>query len=318
AQSLPWSGQLRLSSEDARRSEVLAAQVVARLSPKTRLAFGYAQGADGLVAQVQGTRRPAFLVAGSPMDDSGFSKDTDFAFALRRDVGRWGLTLSGESGNAFSAATRQEIALASSRQRRESYTRIGIAIDRNWGDFDASLGASWLSEDRTILGARLHEAFGSRGADNLFLDAGAGWIFRPGWRLGGAWRQGYTSARQSGFLAPGSRFVSNGWSLDVAHSSLFQRGDSFALRVSQPLRVQSGGLNFNLPVAYSYDTLQATNGIRRLTLSPQGREITTELAWRGALLGGSANASLFYRKDPGHYANQPDDMGVGVSWNTEF
>jgi hypothetical protein len=283
-----------------------------------RLAFGYAQGADGLVAQVQGSPRPAFLVAGSPSDDIGFSKDAGFAFAMRRDVGPWGLSLSGESGNALSVTTREGIALASSRQRQENYTLFGIAIDRRWGEFDTSLSASWLAEDRTILGARLHEAFGSRGADSLFLDLGAGWKFRPDWQLGAAWRQGFTAARKSGFLASGSGFVSNGWSLDVTRSSFFKQGDSLALRVSQPLRVRSGGLNFDLPVAYSYDTLQAAQGIRRLTLSPRAREITTELAWRGALLGGSANASLFYRKDPGHYASLPNDMGVGLSWSTGF
>jgi len=318
AQSLPWSGQLRLGPEDTHGAEVLAAQVIARLSPKTRLAFGYAQGADGLTAQIQGSSRPAFLVAGSPADDLGFSKDAGFAFALRRDLGRWGLTLSGESGDTLSLATMREIALASSRQRRESYTRFGIAIDRSWGDLDASLDASWLAEDRTVLGARLHEAFGPRGADSLFLDAQAGWNFLPDWRVGAAWRQGYTRARTSGFLAPGSRLVSNGWSVDVARSSFFRRGDSLALRVSQPLRVQSGGLNFDLPVAYSYDTLEATRGIRRLTLSPRGREISTELAWRGPLWGGAATASLFYRKDPGNYADIPDDKGVGISWSTQF
>lgn len=318
AQSLPWSGQLRLGPQDSQSAEVLAAQVVARLSPTTRLAFGYSQGADGLVSQVQGASRPAFLVAGSPADDSGFAKDADFAFALRRAVGRMGLTVSGESGSALSGATMREITLISNRQRQEAYTRLGIAIDRRWGPADVSLGASWLAEDRTVLGARLHEAFGSKGADSLFLDAQAGWNFRPGWRLGAAWRQGYTRARISGILAPGSRLVSNGWSFDLTRAAILQSGDSLALRISQPLRVQSGGLNFDLPVAYSYETLQSTRGIRRLTLAPRGREISTELAWRGALLGGSASASLFYRKDPGHYSGLPDDKGIGLSWNTRF
>jgi hypothetical protein len=82
--------------------------------------------------------------------------------------------------------------------------------------------------------------------------------------------------------------------------------------------VQSGGLGFDLPVAYSYDTLEATRGIRRLNLSPRGREISTELAWRGPLWGGSATASLFYRRHPGHFADTPDDKGVGLSWSTGF
>jgi hypothetical protein len=120
------------------------------------------------------------------------------------------------------------------------------------------------------------------------------------------------------WIAPGSRIVSNGWSLDLERTSLFTDGDSLALRLSQPLRVQSGGINLNLPVAYSYETLNATNGIESLALNPQGREIDAELAWRGALLGGAGSASVFYRREPGHYAGLSADKGVALSWRGEF
>ncbi|MCX7864595.1 MAG: peptidase S8, partial [Novosphingobium sp.] len=129
---------------------------------------------------------------------------------------------------------------------------------------------------------------------------------------------GYTLARSSGIISGGSRLVSNGWAFDVTRSSLFQKNDSLALRISQPLRVRSGGIGFDLPVAYSYETGQSSRATRRLKLAPRGREITSELAWRGALLGGSASASLFYRMDPGHHEDLPDDKGVGFSWSTRF
>jgi len=90
------------------------------------------------------------------------------------------------------------------------------------------------------------------------------------------------------------------------------------MRVAQPLRVQSGGLNFDLPVAYSYDTLTATNGISTVNLSPSGREIDGEFAWRGLLWGGGASASLFYRHNPGNIAQAADDKGVALSWKTGF
>ena len=132
-----------------------------------------------------------------------------------------------------------------------------------------------------MLGARLHDAFGQAGAGSLFLDVNAAWRPAPDWRLAAAWRQGYTAARAGGLVARGSRLASNAWSIDLARGSVFAPGDSLALRLTQPLRVSSGGLNLELPVAYSYDTLTATNAIQRLTLSPKGREIAGELAWRG-------------------------------------
>jgi len=318
AASLPWSGQLRLSAEDARGAQVLAARVLAKLAPGLHFAVGYAQGSDGLVAQMQGAARPAFLVAGDPAGDLGFARGDELGLALRRQLGPWGLTLSGEGGKVWSGAPVASAATLIDQRDRARFTRFGVALDRRWGDLDAALGASWLAEDRTLLGARLHPALGAGGADSVFLDAGAGWRFAPGWRLGGAWRQGTTYARSGGAIAPGSRFGSNGWAIDVARSSFFAPGDSLALRLSQPLRVSSGGVNFDLPVAWSYDTLQAVHGLRRLTLTPRGRETAGEIAWRGPLWGGAGSASVFYRKDPGHYADGGDDRGLALSWRREF
>ncbi|MCB2072982.1 MAG: S8 family serine peptidase [Novosphingobium sp.] len=318
AAQLPWSGQLRLSAQDAHGAQVLAARVAARLAPNLQLAFGFAQGADGLTAQLQGASGPAFLVAGSPADDLGFVRGDELAFALRRDFGAWGVTLSGAGGEVLTAAPVQEALLPGGFRPGTGFTRFGVALDRRWGALDASLAASWVSEDRTVLGAWLHEALGARGADSLFLDAKAGWNFAEDWSLGAAWRQGFTRARAAGFVGRGSHMSSDSWALDVERGSAFVPGDSLALRLSQPLRVRSGGIGFALPVAYSYETLSATQGVRRLSLAPHGREITTELRWRGPLWGGAASTSLFVRTDPGHYANLPAEQGMAISWKAEF
>ncbi|MCB2060911.1 MAG: S8 family peptidase [Novosphingobium sp.] len=318
AAELPWFGQLHLGAEDARGAQVLAARVAARLAPDLQIAFGFAQGADGLMAQVQGASGPAFLVAGSPADDLGFSRGDELAFALRRDFGSWGVTLHGASGEVLTGAPVQQALLPGDFRPRAAFTRFGVALDRSWGSLDTSLAASWVSEESTVLGAWIHEALGASGADSLFLDARGGWNFAGDWKLGAAWRQGFTRARASGFVGQGSYLASNSWTLDLERTSAFMPGDSLALRFSQPLRVASGGLNFALPVAYSYETLSATQGIRRLSLSPKGRELTTELAWHGPLWGGAASTSLFYRTDPGHYANLPAEKGMAVSWKTEF
>ena len=108
------------------------------------------------------------------------------------------------------------------------------------------------------------------------------------------------------------------WSIDLERYGVFGNGDRLGFRVAQPLRVESGGLNLDLPVAYSYATQSATFGIERLSLAPTGREVMGELAWNGPLWGGSASASLYYRKDPGNYATVPDDGGAVVRWSKGF
>lgn len=313
-----WERQLRLTHEDAQAARVLAARAALKLSVDTQVGFAFRERGDALVAQLQGHERPAFLIAGGARGDNGFFAGSDVSLAMRRQMGPWGLTLSADSGDAWLGAFRRaEDVLSRTRERRAMRT-FGLAADRRFGNLETTVGLSWLTEERTVLGAHFHDAFGAGGADTLFLDAGAGWRFAPGWRLGGEFRQGWTRADRQGLVAAGSDFVSRGWSLDVTKQGVFGPFDFLGLRVSQPLRVESGGLALRLPVDYDYATLQTTYGVRTLALAPQGREIDGEITWRGQLWGGEAAASLFYRTDPGHIAGMPDDKGGVIRWSKRF
>ncbi|MEP6399025.1 MAG: hypothetical protein ABJ029_00615 [Marinomonas sp.] len=99
------------------------------------------------------------------------------------------------------------------------------------------------------------------------------------------------------------------------------------VRVSQPLRVMSGGLNLELPTAYDYASDSPIFSNQRVNLTPQGREMMGEITWRGPLMFGAASgvhvsgrggASLFYRHNPGHFADQPADVGAMVSFSADF
>ena len=315
---LPWQGMLKLSLADAQVARVLAGQIVARIAPNSKLAFGFAQGSDGLVAQLQGHRQPAFLIARAPSDDQGFGQDNVLSMAWRRQAGRWGLSASAEHGTPISAAPVFSSFSGLDRRRFDQADRYGLAVDRQLGNLQLALGASWLTERHTILGARLNEGFGGRGASSLFLDASGQWHPGPQWRLAAQWRSGFTSPRSGGSVAAGGRLTSSAWSFDAGREGVFKAGDLLGLRVSQPLRVESGGIALDLPVDYSYATLQPTFARRTLALAPGGREIDTELAWRGPLWTGAAMLSLYYRTDPGHYAAAPDDQGVAFTWSKNF
>ncbi len=317
-QRLPWQGKLRLSLADAQVARVLAGQIVARISPNSKIAFGFAQGADGLVAQLQGHQQPAFLIARAPGDDQGFGQDDMLSLAWRRQAGAWGLSASAEHGSAVSAAPVFSSFNGLDRRRYDLTDRYGLAVDREFGNLKLALGTSWLTERHTILGARFNEGFGGGGADSLLADARGQWQLAPRWLVGAQWRSGITIPRSGGSIAPGGRLTSSAWSFDAARADVFQRGDTLGLRVAQPLRVESGGIALNLPVDYNYTTLQAVFARRTLGLAPQGREIDTELAWHGQLWTGAARLSLYYRTDPGHYASLPDDQGVAFSWSKAF
>lgn len=315
---MPWRGQLRLSAEDAVVARVLAARAVAAVSPKAKVAFAFAQGADGLVAQLQGQSQPAFLIARAPTDDVGFGRAGSFSLAARQQIGSFGLTVGAERGTALVDAPMLHGAPGLARGRGDPVNRLSLTLDRDFGAASAALGLSWLGESRTFLGARLHEGFGAGGADSLFVDARGQWQLAQDWRLGAAWRGGLTWAHGGGTIASGSRLVTSAWAIDATRDNLPVPGSSMSLRLSQPLRVESGGLGLNLPVDYSYDTLQPRFSRTVLALSPSGREVDAELLWRGPMAGGTAMFSLFYRRDPGHIANLPADRGAAASWSWAF
>lgn len=314
----PWTGQLRLSPEQAVQARVLAARAVARVAPNSKIAFAFSQGADGLVAQLQGRSQPAFLIARAPLDDVGFGRNQSFSFAARHQFGMTGLSIAAEHGSAISAAPVLSGASSLKRTRFNPADRITVTLDREFGPVKTALGASWLGERQTYLGAVFNQGLALRGADSLFLDANAQWQIAQDWHLGAAWRSGYTWARTGETIAAGSRLRSSAWAVDLSREDLFKPGDSLGLRVSQPLRVESGGLNLNLPVGYSYETLRPTFDNVLVPLVPRGREVDAELLWQGPLYSGSAMVSLFYRRDPGHFADLPDDKGVAASWSWRF
>ena len=313
-----WIAPLQLSREDAQVARVLAARVALKIAPDQQIGFAFKERADGLVAQLQGQDKPAFLIAGDARGDSGFAQGGEVSFAYRRQLGEWGITASSEQGKAWLGNVRYEDGQLERERETRGLTTFSLAADRKFGNIDTAAGLTWLGEERTVLGAYFTDAFGGGGANSIFLDASAGWRMGDGWRLGAALRQGWTRADRSEVIGAGSRFVSRGWSADLTRQGVFGQFDSLGLRISQPLRVEEGGFNLRLPVGYDYATLTPVYGTRSLSLTPQGREIDGELAWRGPLLGGDASASLFYRTDPGHIASMPDDKGVAIKWSRRF
>ena len=107
---------------------------------------------------------------------------------------------------------------------------------------------------------------------------------------------------------------SSAFSFDVAKAGLLTGGDHLAFRLSQPLRVASGGLGLRLPQSYDYETGAVTYADQVLNLAPSGREIDAELAYSRAFFGGRMDANLFWRRDPGHFAAAPDDLGAAPRW----
>ena len=309
---------LRLSRAESDAARVLAARVALRISPETQIGLAFAEGPDGIAVQLQGRDRPAFLLSSGASGKLGFAHRDGQSVALRQQTGDFGVTLTASQGEALTGAARQAQGIVGNQREGFGFTRFGIAADRQFGPLGLTLGTEWLREERTMLGAYLHDGLAPRGADSVFVDGSAALDLGDGWRLGGEGRFGTTRALAGDRIAGGSRFGSLAFSFDASKRGVWQDTDRLGVRVSSPLRVVSGGLNFDLPVSYDYATQSAVYELRRVSLAPDGRELMGELSWFGQAFDGTLAARLFYRSEPDHIRNAADDGGLMVRWSRGF
>jgi len=204
------------------------------------------------------------------------------------------------------------------RSGRDSrYQRFGAAWDARFGALRAALGASWLRESDSLLGARLGPVFGAGGATSLVGDASLILDMRDDWQIAAAWRQVRTRPDSRGLVA-GGLLWSSAFSLDIAKANLMRPGDRAALRFAQPLRVARGGIDLMLPVAHDYVSGRTDFSRRTYHLAPTGRELVIEASYAMALFGGELIANSWWRRDPGHIAAMPDDQGAAVRFTMGF
>jgi subtilisin family serine protease len=302
-----------LTNADARAARAIAGMVTQRVGTRTAVAFGFAEGSSALTANLVGAAEPAFLVAGETM---GFAAQPRSAGAVRHDLGGIGITAGIESGNVV---TRDPLLLGSpASYRRAPYEKVTIALDRRFGALGTTLVATSLAEQDTLLGARFDGGLGAARATTRFVDASARWSLGGGWSLGGSARRGWTDAALRGGFSGKGALVTTAYAVDIGKDGVFG-GDSIGLRLAQPLRVVRGGIDYLLPTNYDYATRSVDAYTAQfLNLAPTGREIVVEGRYRILTPGGDLQTNLFWRRDPGNVAAQPDDYGLALRYGIGF
>ena len=193
------------------------------------------------------------------------------------------------------------------------YRLASASIDRALGRHGwASLGATRLDETRTLLGGRMSDALGGVGGSaTWFVDGEYRHDFGGGIGASVAARRGWTQFA-------GGNFTTAAYSFELSKAGLLNRGDRLGLRLSQPLRVEHGGFAMLLPTSYDYTTQTAGETLTRYSLSPSGREIDAELGYSTTLGKGWMGANLFARRQPGHIASEPTDLGAALRYSLGF
>jgi subtilisin family serine protease len=291
--------RLVMSQGDYGNARALAASVATRIGRDTSLALGFATGSDGLDRSLSARTTPAFLVADS---GRGLEKAPQGAFAIRHRIGGIGVTLAAETGD-LRLWERSDIGPRGDRYRRFGYGALTLGADANVGPLSLGGRLTRMTERETVLGARFLGALGGDGATSWFVDARATLVPANEWRMGAELRRGWTLI-PAGAARGNSTLATQALALDVARTSLFTRGDSLALRWSEPLRVTGGGIELS--------------GLDILSLTPNGHERDLEAVYARELGRGWLTINSFWRQQPGNFAAAPDDIGAAVRYSFGF
>jgi len=304
----------RLTGRDAGMARAIAGTVTQALGSTLSFGFGIAQGAGTLTAQLAGRREPAFLVATTP----GFGIDGTVraSGAIRQEFGSFGLTAAVESGRM--ATRRPDGAPGADPYLRGGFDRAALSLDRRWGSFALHLTGWRLDERDTLLGARFGTGLGATRATTWFADVDARVEAGDGWTLGGSLRRGWSEARVRHGIDGTGLVHTAAFAADLGKDGVFD-DDSIGLRIAQPLRVATGGIDFRLPTLWDYATTSvATWSTQRLNLAPDGREVDVEARYARPFGPGTIQTNVFWRRDPGNIAALPADYGMAVRYGFGF
>lgn len=255
--------------------------------------------------RLTGVAQGAFLVANDISGSPGFLANRNSSMAIRHQFGSTGVTVSAETGNVW-----HEVKTTADGS---AYRLATVAIDHRFGPSWLQVGLSRLDEKESVLGGRMSAALGGGGASTLFLDTEARHEFGSGW-------SGTLAARRGWTRFGAGKFQTDAYSLDLSKFGILGDNDTAAFRLAQPLRVEHGGFAMMLPVSYDYSTGETTDSFTTMSLRPSGREVDGEFSYGSTMLDGNAwlGGNLFYRRDPGHIANSPDDVGAAVRFSLAF
>lgn len=297
--------QLGIGPQDARAARLVAGAAVARLDKTTAIAFGFSQSARSLERRLSGAESGAFLIAKDVAGEPGFSTVRSNSLAVRHQFGGTGVTFAGESGDVWQSLPTTSFA--------SPYRYVSASVDRQIGRNRVAVGLGRLQESNTLLGGYTSAALGGGGSGTSFLDVETRHDFGGGWSTGLSARRGWTSFS-------GGNFETGAYGFDLTKSGLFANGDQFGLRIAQPLRVEHGGFAMLLPTAYDYTTGTATNSISRFSLTPSGREVDAELSYGMGVFGdaGWLGGNVYVRRQPGHIADAPNDVGAVMRFSFRF
>ena len=261
----------------------------------------------GLHAAPAGTNSATGLITpGTFTDDAAFSNPF---LTLARNGAATGLAMPVGKG-ALSVAAFHGAAQYGERRDTDTSQATGTLAEYRIMDtmfYGVAFQAGWLLEPNRLAGSRSSGAFGELAAATTFTGVSAYHRFAGRWTVLGSAHAGVstTKTQYHGMLQDLSALWTSAFAVGIIGEDISYARDRLALRLSQPLRVESGDARFHW-VSGRNRHRQVQIEETTLDLEPSGRQLDLELTYSRPWKGGWARLATFVSRHAGHTRGQHD------------
>ena len=164
-----------------------------------------------------------------------------------------------------------------------------------------SLQLGLMKENNASLGLSGSGAFdGGNNQLTSFMGLSHAMAFAGG-KLFGSFYWGKSSGMSNdlGIIQSLSNLYSSSFGVGFLKSSIFYKADTFVITIDQPIRIESGGLQLNVPIYRTKEKNVLFNSFN-FDLDPSGREIHTKAEYLTSYKNIGFGLTLGYKSDPYH------------------
>ncbi len=237
------------------------------------------------------------LELGTFIDDGAFANPF---LGFARDGASIGYATDSESG-ALRIAAFHGTAQHGDGRDPDAGEAAGAVVEYRFGRSGLAVQAGWLAETEAVVGARPSGAFGEMAADSVIAglsahrSLGAGWTFLASAHAG----MSHPETQGRGMVRDASVLWTGSFALGLVGERVDRAGEQWALRLSQPLRVEAGQARLRWVSGRTPDERVEVEEVV-LDLAPSGRQWDVELSWSRPWAGGRAHLAGIVTRDAGH------------------
>lgn len=297
----PWSRVATGAPGKTETTRLVSVSAFTQVSKRGSIAFSKSAGSSELEAKLANEGSLPRMINDQPTQ-VGIAPSRRHSIAARQS---WRATALGFS------AERGELVKNRLDDRSPKYGLATLSLQHQTRRAILRAKISELREEHTVLGGTFSAVFGNGKSRTTFAEVRTTFGIRNGWSAYIETRRGWTQ------FAAGA-FRSSAHAVAVLKKGVWAGDDSLLFKVSQPLRIEAGGLSLELPISYDYDSTTAIVGHSRFSLSPSGRERILEAAYERPLVSGVWGLNAFLRHNPGHAEHASADIGAAFHLSTRW